>query len=110
MKPVQKLREINKLHPATVKSGELGDILIAKAMIAIANPTCLHNIVNTQLSQHQEGGASSGMHSAATIGTAFAREAVAVAVALQIKDCIGKLGPIAEQAHEKCEYTRMLDP
>jgi hypothetical protein len=45
--------------------GEPGDILIAKAIIVVANPRGSHDIVNTQLGQPEGRGVSSVMLSAA---------------------------------------------
>jgi hypothetical protein len=52
---------------ATIRRGEPGDILIGKAIIAVANPSGLHNIVNTQLGQPEGRGVSSLMLSAAKL-------------------------------------------
>jgi len=62
--------------------GEPGDILIAKAIIVVANPSGAHDIVNTQLSQPEWRGVSSVMHSAPIIGDLLPSEEVAVAFAL----------------------------
>jgi hypothetical protein len=88
--------------------GEPGDILIATAIIVVANPSGSHDIVNTQLGQPEGRGVSSVMLSAA-IGDLLASEEVAVAFALRVEDCIGLLGATVERTHEKCEYPRMLD-
>jgi len=71
--------------------GEPSDELIAKAIIVVANPSCSHNIVNTQLSQPEGRGVCSLMLSAATIGDLIASDEVAVAFALRIDDCTGSL-------------------
>ena len=89
--------------------GEPGDILIAKAIIVVANPCGSHDIVNTQLGQPEGRGVSSVMLSAATIGDLLASEEVAVAFALRIEDCTGLLGATVERTHEKCKYPCMLD-
>jgi hypothetical protein len=51
----------------TIMRGEPGDILIAKAIIAVANPSGSHDIVNTQLGQPEGRGFSSVMLSAAKL-------------------------------------------
>jgi hypothetical protein len=88
--------------------GEPGDILIAKAIIVVANPTGSQDIVNAQLGQPEGSGVSRVMLSAA-IGDLLASEEVAVALALQVEDCTGLLGATVERTHEQCEYPRMLD-
>jgi hypothetical protein len=62
--------------------GDPGDILIAKAIIVIANTSGSHDIVNTQLGQSAAKGGSSVMLSAPTIGDLLASLEVAVAFAL----------------------------
>jgi len=52
---------------ATIRRGEPGDILIAKAIIVVAYPSGSHNIVNTQLGQPEGRGVSSFMLSAAKL-------------------------------------------
>jgi hypothetical protein len=47
--------------------GEPRDILIAKAIIVVANPCGSHDIVNTQLGQPEGRGVSSVMLSAAIL-------------------------------------------
>jgi hypothetical protein len=44
--------------------GEPGDILIAKSIIVVANPSGSHNIVNTQLGQPEGSGVCCVMLSA----------------------------------------------
>jgi len=48
-----------------IMRGEHRDILIAEAIIVFANLRGLHDIVNTQLGQHEGRGVSSVMLSAA---------------------------------------------
>jgi hypothetical protein len=89
--------------------GEPGYILIAKAVIVIANPRGSHEIVNTRLGQPEGRCVSSVMFAAATIGDLLAREEIALAFGLRVEDCTGLLGATVERTHEKCEYPRMLD-
>jgi len=91
--------------------GEPVDIPIVKAIIVVANPRGLHDIVNrnTQLGQPKGRGVSSVMLAAATIGDLLASEEIALAFALRGEDCIGLMGAMVERTHEECEYPRMLD-
>jgi len=47
--------------------GESGDTLIAEAILIVADPIGPHDIVNTQLGQHEGRGVSSVMLSAAKL-------------------------------------------
>jgi len=67
---------------ATLMRGGPGDILIAKAIIVVANPSGLQDIVNTQLGQPEVRGDSSVMLLAPIISDLLAWEEVAVAFAL----------------------------
>jgi hypothetical protein len=88
--------------------GEPGDILIAKAIIVVANPSGSQDIVNTKLGQPEGRGVSSVMISAVTIGDLLTSEVVTLGSALRAEDCSGLLGATVQRTHEKSECPRML--